>query len=109
MALEVGREKTLASAGHMTNKHAEFVGCIRSHTINKTSKMAGRPEFLPVLRRVGFSLSKGIFSSLNFKPFQVKCLESILKGQDVIGVLPAGSGKSMLFHGCIALPKIKNN
>ena len=50
--------------------------------------MAGRPEFLSVLRRVRFSLSNGIFPSVNFKPFQVKCFESILKGQDVIEVLP---------------------
>ena len=40
---------------------------IRSHTINKTSKMAGRSEFLSVLRRVGFSLSNENFPSLNFK------------------------------------------
>ena len=46
--------------------------------------MAGRPEFLSVLRRVGFSRSNGNFPSLNFKPLQVKCFESILKGQDVI-------------------------
>ena len=48
--------------------------------------MAGRPEFLSVLRRVGFSLrtlSNCNFPSLNFKPLQVKCFESILKGQDV--------------------------
>ena len=60
--------------------------------------MAGRPKFLSVLRRVGFSLSNGNFPSLNFKPLQVKCFESILQGQDVIGVLPTGFGKSMLFH-----------
>ena len=59
--------------------------------------MAGRPEFLSVLRRVGFSLSNGNFPSLNFKPLQVKSFESVLKGQDVIGVLQTGSGKSMLF------------
>ena len=28
LALEVGREKALASAGHMTIKHPEFVGVI---------------------------------------------------------------------------------
>ena len=63
-----------------------------------TINMAGTPEFLSVLRRVGFSLSNGNFPSLNFKPLQVKCFESILQGQDVIGVLPTGFGKSMLFH-----------
>ena len=85
---------------------------IRSHTMNKTSEMAGRPEFLSVLRRVGFSLrtlSNGNFPSLNLKPLQVKCFESILKGQDVFGVLPTGFGKSMLFHGCTVLATIKNN
>ena len=60
--------------------------------------MAGTPEFLSVLRRVGLSLSNGNFPSLNFKPFKVECFESILKGQDVIGVLPTGSGMSMLLH-----------
>ena len=69
--------------------------------------MAGRPEFLSVLGRVRFSLSNGNFPSLNFKPLQVKCFESILKGQDVIGVLPTGSGKSMRFHGCTVLATIK--
>ena len=56
-------------------------------TINKTSKMAGRPEFLSVLRRVGFSMNNGNVPSLNFKQLQVKCFESILKGLDVIGAL----------------------
>ena len=58
--------------------------------------MAGRPEFLSVLRRVAFSLRtliNGNFPSLNFKPLQVKCFESILKGQDVFGVLPTGFGR----------------
>ena len=63
--------------------------------------------FIRVLRRVGFSLTNGNFPSLNFKTLQVKCLESILKGQDVIGVLPTGSGKSILFHDCTVLATIK--
>ena len=69
--------------------------------------MAGRPECLSVLRQVGFSLSNGNFPSLNFKTLQVKCFESILKGQDVIGVLPTGSAKSILFHDCTVLATIK--
>ena len=28
LALEVGRKKALASAGHMTTKHPEFVGVL---------------------------------------------------------------------------------
>ena len=47
--------------------------------------MAGTPEFFEVLRRVGISLNNGKFPSLYLKPLQVKCFESILKGQDVIG------------------------
>ena len=65
--------------------------------------MAGRPEFLSVLGWVRFSLSNGNFPSLNFKPLQVKCFESILKGQDIIEVLPTGSGKSMLFQGTVPI------
>ena len=79
-ALEVGQEKALISAGHMTTKHPEFVGVLNLRTIafdainRKTSKMAGRPEFLSMLRRVRFSLSNGNFPSLNFKPLQVRCV-----------------------------------
>ena len=48
-------------------------------TINKKSKMVGRSEFLSVLGRVRFSLNNGNFPSLDFKPLQVTCFESILK------------------------------
>ena len=47
--------------------------------------MAGTPEYFAVLHRVGISRNNGKFPSLNFKPLQVKCFESILKSQDVIG------------------------
>ena len=73
----------------MTTKHPEFVGVLNYYTI-------ARPEFLSVLRRVAFSLRtliNGNFPSLNFKPLQVKCFESILKGQDVFGVSPTGFGR----------------
>ena len=60
--------------------------------------MANRPNFLTVLRRVQFALNQGNFPDLIFKPAQIKCLEFLLNGHDVIGVLPTGFGKSMLFH-----------
>ena len=69
--------------------------------LNETFKMAvsvSKPEFLSVLRRVEFSLINGNFPPLNLKPLQMKCFEYMLEGQDVIGVLPTGFGKSMLFH-----------
>ena len=76
----VGKGPAIArSHDHQTPR---ICGCtklaVRSHTVNKTSKMGGWPEFSSALRRVGFSLSNGNF-------LQVKCFASILKGQDVIG------------------------
>ena len=59
----------------------------------------------------GFSLNNGNFPPLNFKPLEMKCFEYILNGQDVIGVLPTGFGKSMLFHllpHCIHVKTTKN-
>ena len=57
-----------------------------------------KPEFLTVLRRLQYALKQGNFPILNFKPLQIKFLEHLLKGYDVVGVLPTGFGKSMLFH-----------
>ena len=59
---------------------------------------SSEPEYLLGFRRVRFSLNSGNFPSLNLKPLQMKCFEYILKGKDVIGVLPTGFGKSLLFH-----------
>ena len=56
------------------------------------------PENFNVLQRLQISLNNGNFPSINLKPLQVKCLEYMLKGRDVIGVLPTGYGKSLLFH-----------
>ena len=57
-----------------------------------------RPDNLEVLRRVKTALDRGQFPRFNLKPLRVKCLEYILKGQDVIAVLPFGFGKSLMFH-----------
>ena len=69
--------------------------------------MAGRPEFLSVLRRVGSSLSNGNFPSVNFKPLQVKCFESILKARMLLESYKLDLAKSMLFHGCTVLATLK--
>ncbi|XP_057309856.1 ATP-dependent DNA helicase Q1-like [Hydractinia symbiolongicarpus] len=37
-------------------------------------------------------------NNIILKPQQVKCFEHLLNGYDVIGVLPTGFGKSLLFH-----------
>ena len=70
--------------------------------------MAGRPEFLSVLRS-DFPWVTATFRRLILNQFREKSFESILKGQDVIGVLPTGSAKSMLFHGCTVFATMKNN
>lgn len=66
------------------------------------STVRSQPEFLTVLRRIEIALNDGEFPSFCLKPLQVKCFEYIFKGHDVIGVLPTGFGKSLLFH---LLPK----
>ena len=106
--LGVGREKALGSAGHVISEHPNFLGVLNYHTLNGTFKMAAsssKPNFLLVLRRIEFSLNNGNFPSLNLKPLQMKCFEYMLEGQDVIGVLPTGFGKSMLFHLLNLVPR----
>ena len=57
-----------------------------------------RVDKLNVIRQIGVALNMAKFPPLNLKPLQTKCLEYILKGKDVIGVLPTVFGKSPIFH-----------
>lgn len=57
-----------------------------------------RPDYLTVLRQVEISLNSSDFPPFKLKPLQVKFLEYILKGQNVIGILPTGFGNSLMFH-----------
>ena len=57
-----------------------------------------RADKLDALRQIGIALNSVNFPPLNLKPLQVRCLEYILKGKDVIGVFPTGFGKSLIFH-----------
>ncbi|XP_057309580.1 ATP-dependent DNA helicase RecQ-like [Hydractinia symbiolongicarpus] len=59
-----------------------------------------------ILEKIQRSLECRNFPDLNFKPKQVKCLESIVRGQDVIGVFPTGYGKSLIFQ---LLPDVMRN
>ena len=36
--------------------------------------------------------------NINIKPKHVKCLEAVYRGKDIVGVLPTGYGKSIIFH-----------
>ena len=81
--LGVGREKALGSADHMILEHPKILGVLNYHMLKGNFKMAvssSEPEFLSVLRQVGFSLNNGNFPSLNLKPLQMKCFEYMLKG-----------------------------
>jgi len=88
----------------MTIKHPEISGVISCHKFSvivisiKMAMQDERPDYLTVLRQVEISLNSGDFPPFNLKPLQVNCLEYILKGQDVIGVLPTGFGKLLMFH-----------
>ncbi|KAJ7308645.1 hypothetical protein OS493_040389 [Desmophyllum pertusum] len=60
--------------------------------------MAETRQKLSVLSRLGMALNRRNFPSFCLKPLQVKCFEYVLKGLDVIAVLPTGFGKSLLFQ-----------
>ena len=51
-----------------------------------------------LLSRLGMALSRRKFPPFYLKPLQVKFFEHVLKGLDVIAVLPTGFGKSLLFQ-----------
>ena len=58
-------------------------------------------DYVKVLSRIGIALSNpacAAYSNLCFKPKQIQCIELILKGHDVVAVLPTGYGKSLIFQ-----------
>ena len=60
--------------------------------------MAETQSAISVLCRLGSAFNRCNFPSFCLKPLQVKCFECLLKGQDIIAVLPTGFGKSLLFQ-----------
>ena len=62
------------------------------------NKMADTKHELSMVSRLGLAPNRRRFPSFCLKPLQVKCFECMLKGLDIIAVLPTGSGKSLLFQ-----------
>ena len=50
-----------------------------------------------------FAISTSSYNNINVKPKQVKCLEAVYNGRDLVAVFPTGYGKSMIFHLLSAL------
>ena len=44
-----------------------------------------------------YSLLQQLFGHRSFRPGQEKLIDSLLGGQDVLGVMPTGAGKSMCY------------
>ena len=55
-------------------------------------------EKLSVLSRLGSGFNRCNLTSFCLKPLQVKCFEYLLKGKDIVAVLAASFGKSLLFQ-----------
>jgi len=53
-------------------------------------------EKLSVLSRLGYAFNRCNFLSFCLKPPQLKCFDNLLKGEDIVAVLPTGFGKSLL-------------
>ena len=49
-------------------------------------------------RSLQFAVVNSSYWNINLKPKQVKCLEAVYSGRDIIAVLPTGYGKSIIFH-----------
>ena len=47
---------------------------------------------------IHFAISTSIYNNINVKPKQVKCLEAVYNGRDLVAVLLTGYRKSMIFH-----------
>ncbi|XP_057292020.1 ATP-dependent DNA helicase RecQ-like [Hydractinia symbiolongicarpus] len=63
--------------------------------------------YIDILKRISFALNNYIFQFC-LKPKQAICLEALLKGNDVVAVLPTGFGKSIIFHLLADLFPVKN-
>ena len=62
-----------------------------------------------LIGRIQSALERTKFPPFNFKLNQLKCLSHLLDGHDVIGVLPTGFGKSLIYQLLpLILPQKRN-
>ena len=88
-------EKTLVQTGHVTHLFPATRG-----------GGGGRPSMrqMVITSAMFYSslhfaiVNSHLYSSIILKPKQVKCLEAVYFGRDVIAVLPTGYGKSLICH-----------
>lgn len=64
-----------------------------------SSQLASSKKINPrLIGRIHCALEKIDFPPVNFKLKQLQCLSQLLDGHDVIGVLPTGFGKSLIYQ-----------
>ena len=86
-----GREKALASAGHVSTLHPEILGVINYRVIIIKSAKIEIAEKMSVLFDLDLLLNvETLRRFVQLKPFQAKCFEYLLKCKDIVAVLPAG-------------------
>ena len=52
---------------------------------------------MPFFKALSFALEETNLGSVCFKPKQIDILLKVFSGEDVIGILPTGYGKSLIF------------
>ena len=99
-----GREKALASVGHVSILHPEILGAINWPGLhNRKLQNQDCGETVCAIR-LGSAFNRCNFPSFCLKPLQVKCFEYLLKGKDIVAVLPTGFGKSLLLQVVPTVP-----
>ena len=102
------RGETLVGAGHVSPREKLDPGRGPS-SVSLCQDLLSTPKEASALLRAAHakliqlamffsSLHFASYCNINFKAKQVRCLEALYFGKDVVAVLPQGYGKIMIFH-----------